>query len=225
VHRILWLGISLGFLLLAQQSDDLPRSIAVSHASNGVPLGITERGAAAGSLVIVSQVTFEAEAPPFQGIRLTRGRSEWVLPIVRQVSRRAWVVLPPDVTPGPASIRAIIKNKPTLPAVIQVVESHFELFVQTQRGARPLTSSSLTRPSRPGATVSIYGTGLGNAARERVSVILAGRREIVPQYVGPSPGTPGLDQINFTIPEDAPENCYVGIEVRTGERVSQMGEP
>src|SRR5262249_51053189 len=47
-------------------------------------------------------------------------------------------------------------------------------------------------------------------------------KDIAPAYAGPSPGFPGVDQINFQIPPglDAPDGCYVSVVVRTGDSVS-----
>lgn len=92
------------------------------------------------------------------------------------------------------------------------------------------------RPARRGESLILWGTGLGadaasdlnggssgdmkDAAQVRVIV---GGIEIAPAYAGRSPGSPGLDQINFTLPSNVPEGCAVPVQVRAGGRLSNLG--
>lgn len=92
------------------------------------------------------------------------------------------------------------------------------------------------RPARRGESLVLWGTGLGpdpasdvtggssgdmkDAAQVRVIV---GGLEITPTYAGRSPGSPGLDQINFTLPLNTPEGCAVPVQVRAGGRLSNLG--
>jgi len=92
------------------------------------------------------------------------------------------------------------------------------------------------RPARRGESLVLWGTGLGAdpasdvnggssgdfTAAAQVRVIVGGV-EIVPGYAGRSPGSPGLDQINFTLPTNTPEGCAVPVQVRAGGRLSNLG--
>jgi uncharacterized protein (TIGR03437 family) len=92
------------------------------------------------------------------------------------------------------------------------------------------------RPARRGESLVLWGTGLGAdpasdvnggssgdfTAAAQVRVIVGGV-EIVPAYAGRSPGSPGLDQINFTLPVNTPEGCAVPVQVRAGGRLSNVG--
>ncbi len=92
------------------------------------------------------------------------------------------------------------------------------------------------RPARRGESLVLWGTGLGAdpgsdvnggssgdfTAGAQVRVIVGGV-EIVPAYAGRSPGSPGLDQINFTLPGNTPEGCAVPVQVRAGGRLSNLG--
>jgi hypothetical protein len=66
----------------------------------------------------------------------------------------------------------------------------------------------LTLPAHPGDYLTIYGTGLGNATADQVSVSLAGL-PISVTYAGPAPGELGVDQINVLIPAGLviPDSC------------------
>jgi len=70
-----------------------------------------------------------------------------------------------------------------------------------------------TKPARLGETIALFGTGL--AAAPDLTLLVGGKRAEV-QYIGISPGTPGLDQVNFTIPADAPTGPAVAIELTAG---------
>lgn len=88
-----------------------------------------------------------------------------------------------------------------------------------------------TSPAAPGQVLVIWGTGLGaDPASDQdggvsrnftadTRVLLAGR-EITPAYAGRSSGLPGTDQINFTLPADAPLGCSIPLQVRAGDTYS-----
>ncbi|MGH9657591.1 MAG: hypothetical protein ACRD96_03545 [Bryobacteraceae bacterium] len=92
------------------------------------------------------------------------------------------------------------------------------------------------RPAYSTETLILWGTGLGadaasdvdggtsgdQTAAGNVRVIVAGT-EITPAYAGRSSGSPGLDQINFTLPEGVTRGCTVSLQVRVGGRLSNLG--
>ena len=92
------------------------------------------------------------------------------------------------------------------------------------------------RPAYPGETLILWGTGLGadsqsdenggssgdQTAAGGVKVIVGGL-EITPAYAGRSSGSPGLDQINFTLPASVPLGCGTTIQVLAGGRYSNLG--
>jgi uncharacterized protein (TIGR03437 family) len=92
------------------------------------------------------------------------------------------------------------------------------------------------RPAYPGETLVLWGTGLGpdpqsdqtggtsgdQSSAASVRVIVGGV-EITPAYAGRSSGSPGLDQINFTLPENITTGCLVPIQVRAGGKLSNAG--
>jgi hypothetical protein len=62
--------------------------------------------------------------------------------------------------------------------------------------------------------VILWGTGLGSARENEITVELGGV-EIFPDYAGPAPGFPGLDQINFRLPPSGIlDGCYVPLVVK-----------
>lgn len=92
------------------------------------------------------------------------------------------------------------------------------------------------RPAYPGETLILWGTGLGADTQSDVTGgtsgdqtaagnirVIVGGTEIVPAYAGRSSGSPGLDQINFTLPAGAARGCVVNLQVRGGGRLSNLG--
>jgi uncharacterized protein (TIGR03437 family) len=143
-----------------------------------------------------------------------------------------WARLPDSTPLGPADITLTVDGQASAPARIVVTRTSPGLFTQALNGLGPALAqhqdagespvlSQLTNPARPGQYVILWGTGLGRATTAEVTVQLGGR-DIAPTYAGPSPGFPGVDQINFQIPFDAapPDGCYVSVIVRTGESIS-----
>ncbi len=92
------------------------------------------------------------------------------------------------------------------------------------------------RPAYPGETLILWGTGLGADAQSDVTGgtsgdqtaagsvrVIVGGTEITPAYAGRSNGSPGLDQINFTLPTNVQLGCTVSVQVRAGGRLSNAG--
>lgn len=75
---------------------------------------------------------------------------------------------------------------------------------------RPVTAQD---PARRGETVALFGTGLGAAPRP---VLRIGGRAADVGYAGPVAGVPGLDQINATVPADAPVGQEVEVDLEVG---------
>jgi uncharacterized protein (TIGR03437 family) len=92
------------------------------------------------------------------------------------------------------------------------------------------------RPAYPGETLILWGTGVGADAQSDVSGstsgdqtaagtirVIVGGTEITPAYAGRSNGSPGLDQINFTLPANVTTGCTVSLQVRAGGKLSNLG--
>jgi uncharacterized protein (TIGR03437 family) len=92
------------------------------------------------------------------------------------------------------------------------------------------------RPAYPNETLILWGTGIGADPQSDVNGgtsgdqtaagsirVLVGDAEITPSYAGRSSGSPGLDQINFTLPANVTRGCTVNLQVRAGGRLSNLG--
>ena len=129
------------------------------------------------------------------------------------------------------------------PAPVTVVPNSFGIFAVNGGGfgpgvlqnfisqdSQPINSTSQT--AAPGQVITMWGTGLGplNAPDNiappagslpvKVEVFVGGKSSSI-AYSGRSPCCAGVDQIVFTVPQDAPLGCFVPVQVRVaGEVVS-----
>jgi len=144
-----------------------------------------------------------------------------------------WAQLPESTPLGPADVTLTIDGQASSPVRIMVARTNFGIFTkagnglgsasaQNQDGGKEPVSNQLTNPALAGQYVTLWGTGLGNATADEVKIELGGK-EIIPQFVGHAPALPGVDQINFQVPDaGAPDGCYVSVIVKTGDMVSNQ---
>jgi uncharacterized protein (TIGR03437 family) len=88
--------------------------------------------------------------------------------------------------------------------------------------------NTFLHPALPGDIVSLWGTGMGDATPDQFTVLLGGHAAPV-LYAGPAPGLPGVDQVNFLVPNDPaiPDGCSVALEVDVANfrsNVSQLSK-
>src|ERR1700682_5399070 len=126
-------------------------------------------------------------------------------------------VVPSDAHTGPADLTLSTDGGLSFTSRIYIADSNFGVYANTaQQFATPGVPAAnlLSNPAQPGQTMTLWGTGLGNANPAQVVVNVADVT-ITPDFVGYAPGQPGLDQINFRLPVDAaiPDDCYVPVAV------------
>ena len=132
-------------------------------------------------------------------------------------------LLPANIPIGPAQLN-LFYNGFKASAQIAILPASFGLFTISQgfgsalaqqvANDHTLAKNQLTHPAKPGDYVVLYGTGLGSVTQDQVTVMLGGKPASV-TWAGPAPGEPGVDTINFVVPDDAsiPNDCYVAMWV------------
>jgi len=129
-------------------------------------------------------------------------------------------VLPSSLPLGPAQL-TLYYNGVSVSAQILIVPSSLGLFapgaqypVQQMGSDGTLVTNQLTHPAKPGDTVTLWATGLGTATQ---ATVLLGGKATTSAAAGPVKGMPGVDQIQFVVPDDAtiPNDCYVALAVET----------
>ena len=147
-------------------------------------------------------------------------------------------IMPSNAPLGASAVRVLFNNGRSNPVPIVVTSSAFGIFTATGTGlgpgvltnyvsadSQPVNSPSIT--AQPGQLITLYGTGLGPVNGPDNVAPPAGNLPIqtevfvggVPAqiaYSGRSPCCSGLDQIVFTVPNNAPAGCWVPVFVRTG---------
>lgn len=154
------------------------------------------------------------------------------LSILEVLDATSVLVLIPSATPlGPASITLSFNGQNRPSQSVNIVATSFGLYsagTGEAALAQNITSNglqlnNLTHPAHPQDFVTLWGTGLGPATADQVSVLLGGHPFPV-TYAGPSSDVAGLDQINFQVPDDPtiPQGCYVAVNIQIGNSVSNL---
>ncbi len=161
-------------------------------------------------------------------------------------------MLPSSTPAGDYDVKVTYSGQTSAASRVKVVERNFGYATQAQNGQGPAQATqgdgSLNRftsgtlgtwkmhPAKPGDTVVLWGTGLGadqgsdldgtpsgdmtSVAQVKVTV---GGIDVTPAYAGRSGGSPGLDQVNFTVPANVTTGCSVSLQVTAGGRTSNLG--
>jgi len=146
--------------------------------------------------------------------------------------------LMPSNTPlGWVSLRVAVNGIKSNPAPVFIVHDSPGVFTFTGTGIGPaalqnafsatnLVLNSNQASATPGQTEVLYLTGLGpinapdnqappvNVPTTPVEVWVGGVPAAV-VYSGRSPCCSGLDQVDFAVPQNAPQGCWVPVSVRT----------
>ena len=153
-------------------------------------------------------------------------------------------ILPSNTPVGAANVTVTYNGQTSAPYKISVVKSGVGVFTRNSQGTGPaiaqiaksatdVTLNSLTNSAQPGDTMVIYATGLGAisgadnvapgvvAAGTNVSVNIAGQ-SVPALYAGRSPNFPGLDQINFQVPANVAQGCYIPAEITASGQPSNL---
>jgi uncharacterized protein (TIGR03437 family) len=176
-----------------------------------------------------TDVTRASELPlavELAGTRVTVGSME--APIIYTSATQVGAIVPAGLSAGSTEVRVSYMGQTSLAHQVDLVRGSFGIFTINSAGYGGAAAQNfaggmvalnrLTAPARPGQAVVLYGTGLGETpddARVRV-----GTTEVTPLFAGPSPDYPGLDQINFIVPDNAREGCYVPLSVRVAGQTS-----
>ena len=148
-------------------------------------------------------------------------------------------IVPSQTPVGDYNVTVTYNNSTSAPLRVAVVSRNFALVSLAGSGTGPaviqnfvagatvLPINQFTAPARPGQTLILYGTGMGPiAARDDQPPglqdlkgptslrVFIGDVEIDPIYAGRSPGSPGLDQINLTLPANVTLGCTVPLRIR-----------
>jgi uncharacterized protein (TIGR03437 family) len=143
-------------------------------------------------------------------------------------------IIPSNAPLGRVTLQATVNGVAGNPSPANVVVSSFGAFsinsggfgpgiVQNYTTSGPVINSTQAT-AMPGQVETLWGTGLGPVAQDnvpptvvslpvQVQVFVGGQSASV-SYSGRSSCCSGIDQINFTVPANAPAGCYVPVVVQ-----------
>ena len=150
-------------------------------------------------------------------------------------------IMPSNAPLGMAALQVITSNTRSNLTPVRIVPSAFGIFSALGTGEgpgilqnyiapanQPVNSPTLT--AQPGQVITLWGTGLGpvsfadNIAPQAGNLpvkteVFVGGVSAALQYNGRTPCCSGIDQIVFTVPNNAPQGCWVPVYVRTAGTV------
>jgi uncharacterized protein (TIGR03437 family) len=167
-------------------------------------------------------------------VTITAGGYTTSAPVIYTLGTQVAAVMPSATVVGPATVTVAYNGFKGTPFNATVVANQFGLSTvnETGSGMAVVTDAnyrvtSYANSTVPGNTYTIWGTGLGAATGGNTDTGLNVFASVGPQptvwiggvsanvtYYGRSPGAgPGLDQINFTIPQGV-SGCYVSLVIQ-----------
>jgi uncharacterized protein (TIGR03437 family) len=238
-------SITLQYLTFAA----IPPGPVVSQVLNNyslIPAGLPNSGIAPGSLFIVmgsglaGAATVSALQSSANGLPTTLNGTSVSLTdadgittspaFYYAINSQLALVMPSGTAVGPAVLTVTFNGQTSPPFTIQVARTSmgFATYYGTGVGlgiaTDPNTGAffSYSNPIPPGATVTLWGSGLGaDPARDTTftpgafninnlaQIYIGGMPAGIP-YQGAS-GYPGVNQINIVIPQNAPTGCFVSV--------------
>jgi uncharacterized protein (TIGR03437 family) len=161
-----------------------------------------------------AKTAVDISAIPLRILRVSRSRIDARVPETIPVGRALLTV-----TAGSEKSSAI-------PLII--VTSQFGIFSRNGNGWGPgqidqilsrgtRSGNSVSNSAAPGSTVVISGTGLGNS--NIPEVLIAGKPATVLAAAKAPPDSTAADEITVKLPTNAPEGCFVPVQVRAAGRL------
>lgn len=135
----------------------------------------------------------------------------------------------PSATPVGNGTLTVSYQGATASAAIQVVAGAFGMLALNEGGSGPAVVTDLSynaitmvNPAHPGQSLILWGTGLGAVSGDETQPpaafnfpgvqVLIGTQLVTPSYAGRS-SSPGLDQINVTVPAGISGGCKTSLAV------------
>ena len=154
-------------------------------------------------------------------------------------------VLPSNTPVGDGTVQLTFDGQTSNLLPIHVVERSLGIFARNQSGGGPgiiqnfnseadQPINSILEAAAPGQTEILWGTGLGPVVGDEAASALPGDMPSVPveifvgdqqasvTYRGRSGCCVSIDQIVFTVPAGVQLGCYVPVEIRIGNLISNF---
>jgi uncharacterized protein (TIGR03437 family) len=198
------------------QAPEIDRGGVVNAATN-TPIALADSAIPRGALLTTRGKRF-SENPSETSVKLMGPAGEKTLAIEALDASTVSARVPADVPLGPASLIVIAEGQRSSPYPVKVVRAQFGIYAVNDKGWGSGRIQNLTGAERrpngvanaanPGQTLVLSGTGLGDA--KTPAVFIGGR----PSKVISARASRDGDEILFQVPTNAPEGCFVPVQVR-----------
>jgi uncharacterized protein (TIGR03437 family) len=153
-------------------------------------------------------------------------------------------ILPSRTPVGAGTLTLTYNTKSSAPVTILVVRANFGIFARNMAGKGPAIVQNWVSPAEspfnlpiqvahPGQVMVLWGTGLGPVNVDETNPpgavdpgteveVWVGNQRADVKYKGRTPYYAGEDQINFQLPQNVPQGCYVPVAIKAGGVVSNF---
>jgi uncharacterized protein (TIGR03437 family) len=208
------------------QDGEAPPAIAqwgITNWASHMPPQLAAGGLAPGSLIRIRGWRLGGATADKVTIRIRSGESSVTAVVMAAGENELEALVPEDTPAGNAMLQVVKNGQPSLEWPVTIVDASFGAFARNGQGWGPgeITNAgdmpnSEARAARPGETVKLAGTGLGIRRQGNVpQVLVAGRAAKNVRLIPRTITRPGVDQIEFDLPHDSPDGCYIPVQVGT----------
>jgi uncharacterized protein (TIGR03437 family) len=166
----------------------------VFNAASHIPPALPGAGLAPGSRAIIKGLRFEASSH----VRIDTRE----LKVLATSATSLEILLPAELASGAHQITVSNQDGVSRPFTVRAVPAAVGLYSENQKSWGP---AKMERP------YVLTGTGLG--AVRNPEILVAGKPARLLR-AGPKPDTPGVDEIEFALPEGTPNGCHVPVLAR-----------
>ncbi len=212
---------------VSAQAPEIARN-GVVNAAGSIPSALAGNRIARGALLTVTGTHLGS---PNTVVKISGSWGSTVLPVVSASPTKISTRLPPGVSLGPAALTVTSAGQSSSAFPVKVVASQFGIFSLNGKGWGPgsiqniapsgnLSPNSVSNPAVAGQSLLLSGSGLGDAASPQVYVGGQSAKVITVRKAGAQTAP---DQIAFKLPANAPEGCFVPVQIRhAGELPSNI---
>jgi uncharacterized protein (TIGR03437 family) len=204
------------------QSPEIARNGVANEASN-TPWGLADSAVARGSRLTIRGARFGGRTSVISA-KLSGPAGERTLPITPVDPSTVIARVPADAPLGPASFVVTVNGLSSPPYAVKVVRAQLGIYANNGKGWGPGRIQNVTGTGRVpnsvstsavfGQTLALSGTGLGDT--KNPAVFVGGQ----PAKVVAARESPDGDEILFMVPANAPEGCFVPVQIQNAGRLA-----
>jgi uncharacterized protein (TIGR03437 family) len=190
----------------------------VVNAASNMPSTLADAGIARGAMLTIRGTRFGPPRSNSRSAKLSGPAGEKALAIKWADFSLVTARVPEDAPLGPASLTVTVDGQQSPPYRVKVVPAQFGIYANNGKGwgsgriqnvnGAARSPNTVSNSASFGQTMALSGTGLGDA--KTPAVFVGGK----PGKVIAARASPDGDEIRFQIPANAPEGCFVPVQVR-----------